>query len=259
MTIRRPAALGAARKAGLFAGAALVFAGCANLWDDVTSRDFHVRSLWDRTDPMTVLQESTDGDARARALRSLKEPRANGGSDVEQDRVMQVLAQSAVSDPHPLVRLSAIQTLGRFTDPRVVQALTAAYDAADQLPTETRAAIQSAALVSLGKTKQPAAAAALVRIATQPLPADAIEKDRSQARDVRLAALRALKVFEGSAEVAAAMTQVLRTERDVAIADRARETYAAVVGREPTETETAPSTTPPASAPGDIRQAGGRP
>src|SRR5262245_51559061 len=74
---------------GFFAfAAAAALPGCATMWDDVTSRDFHVRSMWERTDPMTVLRESTDGDKRAKAMRELKEPRANGGNDVEQDRVM---------------------------------------------------------------------------------------------------------------------------------------------------------------------------
>ena len=47
--------------------AAAGLAGCATTWDDVTSRDFHVRSMWEHTDPMTVLHESTDGDKRAKA------------------------------------------------------------------------------------------------------------------------------------------------------------------------------------------------
>src|SRR5205823_6730811 len=108
----------------------------------------HVRSIWESSDPMTVLHESKDGDERAKAMRGLKEPRANGGNDVEQDRVIQALTQAAVNDPQPLCRLAAVQTLGRFTDPRSVQILIAAYEAAAQLPSEVSGAVQSAALVS---------------------------------------------------------------------------------------------------------------
>lgn len=231
--------------------------GCATAWDDVTSRDFHVRQLWERSDPATVLRESTDGDARAKAIRAMKEPRANGGSDVEQDRVMEILAQSAVGDPQPLVRLSAVQTLGRFTDPRTVQILTASYEAAAQLPNDVRPAVQSAALTSLGATRQQPAIAVLVKVAASPLPSDTIEKEINTARDVRLSAVRALKNFEGSQDVAAAMAQIVRTDRDPAITDRARETYVKVTGREPAIEPDSPPASPMQPRTDDVKLAGG--
>jgi hypothetical protein len=233
--------------------------GCTTTWDDVTSRNFHVRSIWETSDPMTVLHDSTDGDERAKALRALKEPRANGGNDAEQERVIQVLTQAAVNDPQPLCRLAAVQTLGRFTDPRSVQILTAAYDAAPQLPSEVAGAIQSATLVSLGNTKQQTAIAFLVRAATKPTSAEAVDREINQARDVRLAAVRALKSFEGSAEVAAAMVQIMRAERDVALQDRAHETYVKVTGREP-PVDSQPAPNAPAPLPSrtdDVKLAGG--
>jgi hypothetical protein len=233
--------------------------GCATAWDDVTSRNFHVRNIWQTSDPMTVLQESTDGDTRAKALRALKEPRAQGGTDAEQERAMQMLAQAAVSDVQPLCRLAAIHTLGRFSDPRCVQILTSAHEAATQLPTEVASAVQSAALTSLGQTRQQTAIAFLVREATKPAPSDVAEREVNQARDVRLAAVRALKNYEGSPDVAAAMTQLLRTERDVAMLDRARETYVKVTGREPPyESTLTPADSPlgPIGA-GDVKLAGG--
>jgi hypothetical protein len=231
------------------------------MWDDVTSRTFRVSSIWERNDPMTVLHESTDGDDRAKALRALKEPRANGGNDVEQDRVLQVLSQSAVSDPQPLCRLAAVQTLGRFSDPRAVQILVAAYEAAPQLPSEVSGAIQCAALTSLGAARQQTAITFLVRAATEPLPTQVIERELNQARDTRLAAVRALKNYQGSPEVADAMAQLLRSERDVAMLDRARDTYVKVTGREP-PLESPPSpTSPPNSNPfkpdNDVKLAGG--
>jgi HEAT repeats len=241
--------------AGLIAGAP----GCTTTWDDVTSRNFHVRSIWESSDPMTVLHDSKDGDERAKAIRVLKEPRVNGGNDVEQERVIQVLTQAAVSDPQPVCRLAAVQTLGRFSDPRNVQILTAAYEAATQLPSEVSGAIQSAALMALGNTKQQMAIAFLVRAATKPTPAEAVDREINQARDVRLSAVRALKNYEGSAEVAAAMVQIMRAERDVAMQDRAHETYVKVTGHEPpADAQVAPNA--PVPLPGrsdDVKLAGG--
>lgn len=210
-------------------------AGCAGpaWWDNVTSRDFKVKEMFSSPDPMTVLRESTDGDARAKALRSLKEPRANGGSDAQQEEVLKMLAQSALADPQPLCRLSAIQSLGRFKDPRAAGALIQAYDSASKLPSEVSGAIQSQVLASLGESRQPAAVQYLVQTAMRPTPADATDRDRQVVRDNRLAAVRALRNFDGSPEVGEAMAKLLETERDVALQDRARETYAKVTGREP--------------------------
>lgn len=246
------------RRLRLFALSAGV-CGCAGAWDDVTARNFHVRNIWQTSDPMMVLHESTDGDERAKALRALKEPRASGGNDVEQERVLQVLSQAAVSDVQPLCRLSAVQTLGRFSDPRCVQILTSAHEAAAQLPDEVAGAIQVATLTALGQTRQQTAIAFLVREASKPAPTDLSDRELNHARDVRLAAVRALKNYEGSTEVAAAMSQILKSERDVAMLDRARETYVKVTGREPANE---PSATPNVPSPlgpnsGDVKLAGG--
>ena len=83
---------------------------------------------------MAVLRESTDGDARAKAIMALKEPRANGGTEAEQDEVDAASDPDRDLDPQPLCRRAAIQTLGRFHDPRAVPALTQAYETAGQLP-----------------------------------------------------------------------------------------------------------------------------
>src|SRR3712207_9116156 len=40
----------------------------SNFWDDVTSHDFHVKDLFTpQPDPLSVIQNSTDNDKRARA------------------------------------------------------------------------------------------------------------------------------------------------------------------------------------------------
>ena len=79
----RPGRWAARLSAAALAGAGLC--GCANFWDDVTSRDFKIKSLWEpRPNPMVVLRDSTDGDERAKALRALQEPKQHGGSDTDE-------------------------------------------------------------------------------------------------------------------------------------------------------------------------------
>jgi hypothetical protein len=242
----------------LAASAGASVAGCANTWDDVTSRNFHFRSIWEHSDPVAVLQTSTDGDDRAKAIGALKEPRTHGGSTAEQDQALQWLTQAAVSDSQPVCRLAAIQALGRFTDPRCVPTLIAAYEAAPQMTPEVTVAVRCSALAALGESRQQTAIAFLIREASKASPTEVVDREINQARDVRLAALRALKNFEASAEVSAAMMQILRAEHDVAVLDRARETYVKVAGREPPDYSTAPAA--PAPLPGGdagIQQAGG--
>jgi HEAT repeat protein len=200
-------------------------------------------------DPMTVLRESTDGDARAKAMTALKEPRVTGGSEAEQEEVMRLLTAAATADSQPLCRMAAIQTLGRFQDPRAVQALTSAYDAASQLSSEVVGPIQGRALLSLGETHQPAAVDFLVQVATQRSSAEVSDRERQQSRDTRLAAVRALGNFNKSPQAADAMTRLMQTERDVAMRDRARETYAKVTGTEPPAEAIAPPT--PLTQPAD--------
>jgi HEAT repeat protein len=215
------------------AALALHLAGCASFWDDVTARTFKVQDLYTRKDPVSVLNTSEDGDERAKALRKLTEPKARGGTDVEQERTIEVLSRAAISEPQPCVRIAAIETLGKFQDPRAVTALSGAYEAATQLTGDAAANVRCLALTALGKTKRPEAVAYLVRVAQTPTPSDLSERDRQQARDCRLAAVRALGNYEQSREVGEAMTRLLQTEKDVAMRDRAKETYAAATGSKP--------------------------
>ena len=95
----------------------LALAGCAHFWDDVTSRDFKVSDLYTSSDPMTVLRtKQDDGDALAKAMRSLKEPNKNHGSEQDQNEAVQILAQAATSDPRPLCRLAAIDAMAVALD-----------------------------------------------------------------------------------------------------------------------------------------------
>jgi hypothetical protein len=230
-------------------GAALVgfgLCGCTNFWDDVTSRDFKVSSFWTAPPPpLVVLRDSNDGDARAKALRALREPKQHGGSDQEQDMVLKVLTTAAVGEPHPWCRLAAIQTLGKFKDPRAVTALQAAYEQAGLLPAssiqqasynpgtalqpEVMAALRCNALASLGETKNPAAVDLLVRVVRQP-PVEGSELERQQTVTERLTAVRALANFN-QYQATEALLKILQTEKDPALRDRAAEALQAITGK----------------------------
>lgn len=200
--------------------------GCAGFWDEVTSRDFSFQNMVQPPDPMTVLRTSNDGDARAKAMRRLD---LSAGAPEE---AVVILTRAAAADPQPVVRSAAVQALGKVHDPRAVPALVAAYDSADQLTPELAYMIRAQALTALGETKQPEAAQFLVQVARQPVKSDLADTERGQARDVRLAAVRSLKNFPGSELAAATAAQLAQSERDVAVRDRARESYVALTGKE---------------------------
>jgi HEAT repeat protein len=226
--------------------------GCAGFWDEVTSRDFSVRNLVSPPEPMSVLRSSTDGDARAKAMRRLDV--ADAGP-AEQEEALVLLTRAAAADPQPVCRSAAVQALGRYKDPRVVPALVAAYDSADQLTPELAYMIRAQALTALGETKQPEAAQFLVQVARQPVKSDLADRERGQARDVRLAAVRSLKNFPGFELAAATAGQLARTERDVAVRDRARESYVALTGQELSPTAPAAPTPAPVQNVGHTQSA----
>jgi hypothetical protein len=219
--------------------------GCAGFWDEVTSRDFKLQALFDQPHPMEVLAHSSDGDKRATALRSLREPKQYGGTDAEQDQVVTLLIRAAVSERQALCRLAAIQALGRFKDPRAVQGLIDAYYAVTEQrldPTalaskraelvntfspEMVTRIQCQALTSLGQTGSPMAVELLTTVAREPQPEG---QARQQAIDVRIAAARALARYPQH-RTAEALVHVLRTEKDVALRDAAHESLQASTGK----------------------------
>ena len=195
--------------------AALTVTGCASFWDDVTSRDFKMKSLFVQPDPLTVLQTSTDGDLRAKALRSLKEPISHGGTQADQDEVMKLLSNAAVTDKQPLCRLAAMQTLGRFKDPRAAGVLTDAFYKANSFAPDTSAMLQCHALKSLGETSSPAGQELLVKVVREPR-SEGTEVERQNAMDIRLAAARALGHYSDP-QAEAALFLVMRTEKDVGL------------------------------------------
>jgi hypothetical protein len=203
--------------------------GCANFWDDVTSRDFTWNGMFNKPNPLVVLRDSTDGDKRARALSALHEPKQYGGSDAEQDAVVNILCTAAATEKQPLCRLAAIQSLGQFKDPRAVKGLTEAFYNASTFSPETTTVIRCEALTALGNTGNPAAVELLARVVREP-PAEGPDLEKQQTLDVRIAAARALGRFSHY-QATEALVRVMQNERDVALRDRAYESLQAATGK----------------------------
>jgi hypothetical protein len=206
--------------------------GCAGWWDEVTSHDYKFKDAFKRPpDPMTVLQKDPDNDHRARALRALREPLANGGSQQEQDVVVQTLIQCATNDQQALCRLAAVETLSTFRDPRAGEALKDAFYRAGSFNPETAGIIKCRVLASLGKSGQPSAVELLVKVLREP-PVEGSAPEKQQKTDERIAAARALSHFPRDSQVTEALLSVLRSDRDVALRDRAHESLVQVTGKD---------------------------
>jgi HEAT repeat protein len=230
------------RRTWLAAALVLSLAGCANLWDEVTSRDFKVKSLWSKPpDPVDVIKNSTDGQLRAKAFASLKEPQQFSGSPEEQEFYLQMLTTAAREDREPLVRLSAIRALGSFKDPRAVRSLEDVYQQA-RLPftQDFNSMIRQQALASLEKNGDDETRHLLIRVARQPGPSNEggqSQSDRQQTQDEKLIAIRALGRYRQQ-ECIDTLTYILKTEKDVALRDRAHDSLELVTGRKlPEEAE----------------------
>ncbi len=226
---------------------ALSAGGCAGWWDEVSSRDFHFKDVFKKApDPMWVIQNSPDGDKKAKALRSLKEPATHGGTQQEQDTVVQVLAWTAANDPQAICRMAAIDTLRHFRDPRAVEALKDAYYRADGVssagnraprdpaqngfPQDTASIIRTGVLAALGDTGQPAAVDLLVKALLEP-PVEGNEIEKQQKQDERTAAARALGHFPQYQSTEALVT-VMRSTPDVALQHRAGEALVKITGKD---------------------------
>jgi HEAT repeat protein len=216
----------------------LSLAGCANAMEELTRHDISfgekVHNVFAPSpDPLVVLRDSHDGDQRARAMRALKEPKENGGNDRDQEAVLAILVTSSKSDPQPLCRVAAIQSLGRFKDPRAAQALIDSYYSATVFTPETTTVVQCAALTALGETRHPAAVDLLTRVVRAPAPASesAGDQDKEQEQDRRIAAARALGNFSHYQAVEA-LVSVLRTDKDAAIRNRAHESLVQSTGKD---------------------------
>ena len=250
------------------------FVGCANTFDTITGQRFRespFHSTFTTEEPIIVLRNVQEGDQRSKAMLALKEPKRNGGSDDLQNEVMQILGTSATSDKQAYCRLSAIETLARFEDPRAQQYLVTAYQsAALETPLDKPATpdagviqagrrtrtpfapvsiftpdmvirIQCLALESLGKKRSPEGLTLMIEMATTPVKKEVKLNDLESLTqtnlgqdqfDIRLAALHAMGNYRGDARAAQVLYQVMTTEHDVALKNRAYESLKNVSGKD---------------------------
>jgi HEAT repeats/PBS lyase HEAT-like repeat len=209
---------------------AVTVSGCANFWDEVTSRNFQFKNLYSTPEPLVVLQKSADGDERAMALRALREPKANGGTDQDQEAILKILASAATADKLFLCRLAAIESLGRFKDPRAAEYLTNAFYNSGSFPAEMATRIQCQAIAALGDTGSPSAIPLLTRVVNG-ASGEGSELEKQQVMDVRIAAALALARFHDP-RVTDSLIRVLEKDKDVALCDCAFESLEKSIGRQ---------------------------
>jgi hypothetical protein len=261
----------------MLGGAALVacgLSGCAGTYDLVTSQRFKDRpfhTLFHKDDPMQVLETVEEGDDRVRAMRDVKEPKRAGGTDAQQDKLLGILQAGATTDPRPLCRLSAVEALSRFDDPRAGPILIAAYrnapfdapaapgqpapvtpaaafagakGAVSNFTPDTVTNIQCNVLTALGKHRSTEGLQLLVQVVTARPAKPAVEPagglsaldatvtSESDRIDVRLAAIRALGSYTNEPAAIQALIGVLRDEKDVALRGRAHESLVSLTGQD---------------------------
>jgi HEAT repeat protein len=208
----------------------LVLSGCANFWDDVTSRDFSFKGYFEKPNPLVVLRDSSDGDQRARALRALHEPQQYGGSKEDQDAILKILVTAASAEKQPLCRLAAIQSLGQFKDPRATQGLIEAYYTTSAFAPDTATVLRCEIVTSLGETGNPEGVELLAKVVQEP-PTEGTDNEKQQSLDVRIAAARSLgkfKHYKGTE----ALVHVMQSEKDVALRDRAHDSLVTITGKD---------------------------
>jgi hypothetical protein len=202
-------------------------AGCSSI-EDTTGIDFRAR--FDRSDALTVLKESRNGDERARALGRLNEPLAHGGTEKQQELVLNILTTTATSDELALCRLKAIDVLRTFHDPRACKAIEEAYYRAGLFTPETAIVIRCTALQAMGQTGRPEAIGTLVKVLREP-PVDGSEVEKQQKMDERIAAARALGHFS-QPQATSALLEAMRNGQDIALSARAHESLVSATGRD---------------------------
>lgn len=229
------------RRLGKFLGTALLglsLSGCAGFWDEVTSNNFQFKHLYEQPNPFVVLEKSNDGNERARALRMLDEPRSYGGTEQDQAYVLKILGTAATRDRQFLCRVAAIESLGRFKDPRAVDSLTEAFYGSGSFAPDLALRLQVQAINSLGQVHQEKAEQFLIRLAREKPRGEGSDQDKQQIMDVRLAAIRALGQYQDAAAVQALQGMV--QEKDIALRDCAKESVLLASGQRPPWIDLAP-------------------
>jgi len=223
-------------------------------------------------EPLVILRADPprEGDERARAMHRLKEPLAAGLTQQDQDEIIDLLARAATNDASPVLRIAAIEALGRFEDGRAPGILMVAYQKAhgraegtpDPLrpesglqlaggpngrapgrlaslvpltgPTgfspETVEAVRCRTLESLGHTNRSEVIQFLGAVAAGPTAQSAPEG--ADDREVRLAAVRGLAKCR-QPEAVAALSRVLTAEsgKDTALVGRAHDGLVHLTGK----------------------------
>jgi HEAT repeat protein len=199
----------------------------------MTSRDFSMKQLFATPPPpLDVLRDpnfAKDGEARARALVLLEEPLQHGGSQKEQDDIVELLKNAATVDQTPLCRMASIRALGRFKDARAAEIVETVYLQKLTFSPDINKAIREQCLASLIETGGPVAEKRLILVAKEP-PSTGSEQERFEILDRRFAAVRGLAKFKDP-EAAAALVQVLRSDKDFAMRDRALESLQLCTGK----------------------------
>ena len=122
-----------------------------------------------------------------------------------------------------------VRTLAHFKDPRAPEILETAYLENLALGRELNALLQQQCLTSMADCGGPIALKRLVLVAKEP-PATGNEADRQETLDRRITAVRGLAKFKDP-EATAALAYVLKSEKDVAMRDRAHESLQACTGK----------------------------
>jgi HEAT repeat protein len=203
--------------------------GCVGFWDEVTSHNRDLKGYFFKPDPLVVIRDSPDNAKRGRAMASLKEPLAHGGTQEQEEVYFKILTAGALHEKDPLIRLGAVRALGNCKNPRAVAILEDVIQQKLPFPAEMNSIIRQQALTSLEETGQPEARKWLITIARGPNATGAFV-DQQQVLDERLTAIRGLAKFKQS-DSAYALLHVLETEKDVALRDRANQSLEAVTGK----------------------------
>ncbi len=223
------------RRLGKLLGTALLglsLSGCAGFWDEVTSNNFQFSHLYEKPNPFVVLEKSNDGNERAQALRALHEPRANGGSEQDQEYVLKILATAATRDRQFLCRVAALESLGRFQDPRVVDPITEAFYSSGTFSPDLALRLQIQAINALGQVHQAKAEQFLVQLVREKPRGEGSDRDKQEIMDVRLAAIRALGQYQDATAVQA-LQSVAQGQKDIALRDCANESILLASGHRP--------------------------
>jgi hypothetical protein len=198
------------------------------MWQDMKDNYRYAHS---RPDSLKVLSEKKDnGNECVWALRYMDEPLTHGGKQADQDLYIKILTAYATADRDPNCRMAAVQTLGRYKDPRAAEALLTAFDNSSRIDQpELGTVLRQQVLTALGQTGNPAARELLIQVARASAKEDT-HNERARTLDERLSAIRALGHFS-QYDATDTLYQVMATEKDVALRDRAYRSLEEATGK----------------------------